>query len=109
MRDDVGVTPPRRSTSVRLRRRKDVAKSEFLRSRRSGDWGEVSEGGVAETSTDKIYVLLLVVDKTSPEPITIGRTLGESYGIFKHLVFPARFLGRCVCLYQGDGTLGETK
>ena len=54
MRDDVGVTPPRRSTSVRLRRRKDVAKSEFLRSRRSGDWGEVSEGGVAETSTDRI-------------------------------------------------------
>ena len=54
MRDEVGVTPPRRSTSVRLRRRKDVAKSEFLRSRRSGDWGEVSEGGVAETSTDRI-------------------------------------------------------
>lgn len=53
MREDVGVTPPRRSTSVRLRRRKDVAKSEFLRSRRSGDWGEVSEG-VAETSTDRI-------------------------------------------------------
>ena len=44
-----------------------------------------------------------------PQPITIGRTLGESYGIFKHLVFPARFLGRCVCLYQGDGTLGWTK
>lgn len=61
------------------------------------------------------YFLLLEQDTSSPsrqnvpEPITIGRTLGESYGIFKHLVFPARFLGRCVCLYQGDGTLGATK
>ena len=32
MREDtVGVTPPRRSTSVRLRRRKEQARSEFLR------------------------------------------------------------------------------
>lgn len=34
---------------MRLRRRKDVAKSEFLRTRRSGDWTEV-----ADTSTDNI-------------------------------------------------------
>ena len=32
MREDtVGVNPPRRSTSVRLRRRKEQARSEFLR------------------------------------------------------------------------------
>ena len=65
--------PPRRSSSIRLRKRRDEVKQQFVKNRRSGDFGyRVSSDAVDNTDNTDDVLTNYKVDTLDPRPAAGG-------------------------------------